>query len=380
MDQPNLRSLYDLIEDEYEKYHYDLPYKSVKDFLHNDKESAAFIRAVLQDKEFHLPDENSSQYSFAQRRAPHSVITYFIGLALANYLNLSEVISTTFPFHGKNEFSFNHLWMLTALYHDWGYFSERVKNADINFREEVKYYLLTDIYSEKKLTPLKEFSHQHSAALAYDYSEIEEYDSYARQYHAAREKEERKKRIERVDHGILGGIFKFDDLVKKASYLSRNHVNNELLLAKTACITIAQHNIFKSNDPSEDTKYGPKPKKLYYDSPFVIDKTTPLLLLLSLVDTFECVKRLGKGENEKNSLQIETVLRSIMLKVTEETISVDYSELQKRVKDKKNVELEKKYDRYINGLRSLNKWTCLSYIESENLSSIGVNPELLVTI
>ena len=80
------------------------------------------------------------QYEFSKDRAKHSVITYFMGLILSKYGGLYNQISDRM----KESVRFEHLWMLTALYHDWGYYSKRINNGGLNLRSIVTYYLLTD--------------------------------------------------------------------------------------------------------------------------------------------------------------------------------------------------------------------------------------------
>lgn len=381
MEPSNMKTLLDLVEEAYHKHHPDLPYKSVRSFLHNDKESATFIRMVLQDEEFCMPDENSSQYRFAQNRARHSAITYLIGLVFQDFLGLSFSIANHFYILGSTKNSFPRLWMLTALYHDWGYYSERLGNAGIVYREEVQHYLLTDSYLDNRLHSLNGFRKKHEEAFAYEYEEIEAYDAWARRYHARNQADEKKKKTENselVDHGILGGVFVFDNLVRRALRLKRRSFDDELFLAKISCLTISQHNIFKSPDAKRDVEYGDTLKKIHSTSDFVINQSTPLLLLLCLVDTFECVKRLSKGQNESKYLESVTVLSNIWASVSYDEIVLDFEELSKRVDEKKDKDLQDAYKRYRDTLRGIHTWTTFALLENGKVSRIILNPELLV--
>ena len=89
----------------------------------------------------------------------------------------------------------------------------------------------------------------------------------------------------------------------------------------------------------------------------VCNNRNQLLLFLCLVDTLECVKRFSKGENEKTSLQTKTVLSSINISATQETITIDYSQLHKRIVEKNNPDFTDSYRRYHEGILNLHDWT-----------------------
>ena len=61
-------------------------------------------------------------------------------------------------------------------------------------------------------------------------------------------------------------------------------------------MTIAQHNMYKSSDESEDKFY---PAKLQNKSDFIIDMKFPLLLFWALDDTVECVKKIREDKKSK---------------------------------------------------------------------------------
>ena len=370
-----MKSLLDAINDVFLEKSKNLPYKSVLEFLKDDGKSADYIRAILNDVDFAVENENQ-EYPIRKARARHSAITYLLGLVLSDFAGLSDSISNnlSFPYDSSN--SFQHLWMLSALYHDWGYFSERINNADIDYQKEVKYYLLTDNYADTRLDILNDYSVKNKNALAYSYVEIEAYDAYARTYHAEQKpKHLEGEKYELVDHGILGGVFKFDDLIRKL--LRNNYLfnENELFSIKTACLTIAQHNIFKSPSSSRDAKYGVVLRKLYHDSEFVISKTTPLLLLLSLVDTFECVKAFSRGEVKEGYFQTETVLSCIKIDVSYDQILIDYSELERHARESRSKTAIDVFEKYIKAMEGLERWTCFSFQQNNGQSLIVYNPQ-----
>lgn len=188
--------------------------------------------------------------------------------------------------------------------------------------------------------------------LAYTYDEIRAYDAYAREFHKGRHD------TEMVDHGILSGALIFDRLAKGIRKDAPNDAVKRLRFTKTACLTIAQHNIFKSPNIETDKKYGDTLQKLHSTSDFRISLDTPLLLLLSLVDTFECIKRFGQSENERQYLQKHTILQSIVLDVLPDSLSIDYATLSGRIQAK-DERLRECFTRYKNGLCGIDYWTAL---------------------
>ena len=245
--------------------------------------------------------------------------------------------------------------MITSLYHDKGYYSKYLSNDKLDYKKTFTHYLLTDYYSNQKLFCLNDFAKFHSSFFAHSYEQVTSYDQYARQYHTRK-----KDSFERLDHGILGGILVFNDLVRKA--LKTQKYDTDLLLAKACCVTIAQHNIFKSSSADKDKEYPTDLSYLYHDSPFRINIDTPLLLFLCLVDTLECVKKFSKEENEKSSLQTKTVLSSIALTINEDKICINLSELRRRINDKKNTTFSETYTNYRKGVAGLHTWTAFNSV------------------
>lgn len=219
---------------------------------------------------------------------------------------------------------------------------------------------MTDDYGEEKwASRIQDFSLRYPHVLAYSYDEIKAYDRYARLYHS-----EHMNDTEKLDHGILSGMLIFDRLAKNIKKDPSASQGERLLYAKIACLTIAQHNIYKSSNPTSDTIYGDDLVKIHSTSNFRISNDTPLLLLLSLVDTFECIKRFGQAENERY-LQKRTILKNISLSVSLERIFVDYSALEKTINYKESKvpketrDLQECFQRYKDALCGLSNWTVL---------------------
>jgi len=364
------RPLIDLINEAYSKIKRDLPYDTVQDFIKDDKKTTEFIQSILQDKEFETPDKKSKIYALAETRARHSAITFLIGLVLFQYGNLgSLILNSSYLKKADGHNTVIHLWMLTALYHDYGYFLSDIQGENIDCKAKVKYDLLEDSYPDNRLKALRQFSTYHKDVFAYTYEEIEEYEKCSRKW-----RKQWKDENEKVDHGILGGIRIFDRLIKRIINRGLPVKENELLVIKASCLTIAQHNIYKSDSIQRDKKYGVSLKKLHSTSTFVIDSSTPLLFLLSLVDTFECVKRLSKGENKAQSLQTITVLSCINISVSQDELIIDFSELDKRVQEKENEELKKNYRNYKKNLLELKNWTSFTANEfGDGIIKVTIN-------
>ena len=332
-------------------------YQSVGEIIATDEDSAAFIREVLTDSEYTSPQEDSPIYQFAKSRAQHSVLTFFVGLVFLEFCDFEQMIARD-VLKSEDRADVVRLWMLTALYHDWGYHSEDVSDPDLDYAKIVKYPLLTDAYEEEWLHPIRDFSLGHQHILAYTYDEIMTYDRYARDYHAGNNSDK-----EKVDHGILGGVKIFDRLAKRirkdVPEARADSTEKRLCFAKIACLTIAQHNIFKSSSAESDLRYGDALKKLHSTSDFRINMDTPLLLLLSLVDTFECIKRFGQSKNERAYLQKNTILQSIALEVSPDSITIDYTALAGKIQDKDD-SLRDCFNGYKRGICGIGSWTAFA--------------------
>lgn len=367
VDPSKMMSLKEIINKEYSNLdNRNLPYTTIEEFIKDDTKSAEFIRLILRDDEFETPNVDNKLFRFAKTRARHSAITFLIGLALLKYGNFGKLISNS-SFVYKND-SVIQLWMITALYHDYGYFLKDIQKKDVDFRADVNYYLLDDyyvlddLYLDNQLKLLQKFSLYHEDAFAFTYEEIEAYGRCSRQFYW------RKNTEEKVDHGILGGIRTFNHLLTKALAKTNKESisDNDLVMIKASCLTIAQHNIFKSESEEIDNIYGELLKKLYSTSSFVISTSTPLLLFLSLIDTFECIKKFSKSENEANYLKTITILSNIRLSVTEQNLVIDFSQLLKRIQDSGSKELKENYKEYKKNLLKLGHWTSFSVCELGN--------------
>ena len=323
-------------------------FSKLEEFINQDKLSAKFISILSEGFEFAMPPESSAVYSIAQSRARHSAITFLLGMVFEKFGNLMEEIGKTF-LTGDTDLQYA-LWMLTSLNHDRAYTSERLNDYDLDYSKVFRNVLLREYYEDSDRLKLSLFPTMYKQAMTYTYDEILNYDQYVREFH--------KKRgdIEKVDHGILGGHMLFDELIRR--YEKAGSMSDfEWLQARCCSMTIAQHNIFKASKSCDHIYKEYSLDRLLSDSELRISMDTPLLLLLSLVDTVECVKRFSKSENGDKYLQTLTVLESIQAEVTKESITLDFSALRNEIKKKGDSSLEEELNKHIKALRSIGSWT-----------------------
>lgn len=325
-------------------------FNSVSEFITDDNKSAEFIRNILKDDSFIHPDEKSPLHEVAKSRSRHSALTFLIGLVFKEFGGLYDSFEKTTKF--GNEHISLKLWMMTALSHDKGYYSERLKSGIPAHKQRFTHKLLTDSYFYDNWQELEKYPKEIQNVLAYQYDDIITYDIASVGWR------QDNKNDERVDHGILGGCIVFNDYINKLQKTTATSIEKELYSIKTCALTIAQHNMFKSANADDDKKYPNKPPILQSSSDFRISKNTPLLLFLSLIDTFECVKKFSKEENDAY-VETLTVLKKIKLHVDTYSITVDYSELFDHIKNKKDNSLNQSKENYFDSIMTLNNWTVL---------------------
>ncbi len=330
-----MKSLIGHIRENFEKEYQRVDLEKI---LAEDKDSVEFIRKILNDNDFSTPNKDESLYAITQARARHSLISMLVGKIFGVLGNLYQRCRNIA--NDNNEL----LWTLTALYHDKGYYSEYLKNTAFKFEQTFQGYYLLD--EKNKISEV-----QNKTILAYTYDEIKNYAEYKSKYYCENRS---KDGDEKVDHGILGGCIVYRDYMRKKQKI-KEHVDDDL--TKAFCLTIAQHNIFKSKSETDEVYKQYNLQRLTSSSDFKISWDTPLLLLLSLVDTVECVKTLSKGENPQKYLQTMTVLESIDLEVNENEMKLDYTKIRDRITEKGDADLKKKFNNYLNAVEGLGNWT-----------------------
>lgn len=349
-------------------------YNSLKDFITDDSKSAEFINNIVYGGEKVFDSKNSLKVS--QGRARHSVLSFFYGLCLGKFMGLFGNLPLVFNddnisyvIDNINEpYICYWLWLITSTNHDYGYYSRFIREARELEKLEVTYNLLEDTQSFS-YNNLNNFSRKFKRVFKNTYQQISNYYKYSIYYHSFKEDDE-----EKCDHGVLGAILIYDRVAKKlknanniveysTSDMNRNPSYKDILFYKAACLTIAQHNIFKSMDLKSDEIY--KNYNLYHllsNSDYCIGVDTPLLALLSLVDTIECVNIFSKSETEGHFLQTITILENIYIDVKMNEIIINYRDFYAYLLQKKNLSLISTYKQYLKNVKALGKWTVF-YIE-----------------
>lgn len=345
------------------------PYKSIEEFIFDDEKSVKFINRLNYGENTMYNDVIKNDIS--QGRARHSIISLFLGLILGKFKKLFENCSSILKKNDNDLSSYEKylnfkLWMITAINHDYGYHSRYVlENVPIE-RLPIKYDLFDDKINFNYI-PLMDYSSKYSHVLKNNYNQIKEYYIYSQKFH------NKNNDIERNDHGILGALLLYDRVNRKyanqfnecvinKNYINENFQSIDMLLYKTACLTIAQHNIYKSKCEENDELYGPKLSHLYYNSKYVIDEKYVLLYLLTLVDTIECVKLFSKSESETKYFETLTILKNIELLVKDDEITIDFSKLYNKIKKDKE-ELIKKIIKHMDNIKDLSSWTTFNVIK-----------------
>lgn len=346
MSQYIKKTLKELMEYELSQMSLPTDFGTLELFINDGKKSAEFIRYLLKDNSYKIPNDDSPLYEIAESRARHSAVTFLMGLVFSRFGDLFAKISSII--NRGPEFALN-MWLITSLYHDKAYSSTYLKDTSLDIQKAFSPFLLTD-NSQSNLPLLHKYSIRYPGTLAYTYEEIFNYDKYAIEYHQTKNSKDEKR-----DHGILGGVMMFSDLAKKAV---KKGALTDLTMIKACSLSVAQHNIFKSSGEKYDKKYDDfNLNKLLSTSSFQLTPNQPLLLFLSLIDTIECVKKFSRGHNSNKYLKTLTVLNSIEVSVQYNCIEIDYSALEKEVSKKKDEELQKDFAFYLDSVKHLHTWT-----------------------
>ncbi len=379
-----MKTLLELMDDELKKMEISeiKGFSSVKEFITSDSKCKEFMKILLKD-DIDIPDEESKIYFISKGRASHSIINYLLGRCLIPFGGIYNKIKFIFSENDISEKEIEKLWLLTALYHDIGYLQKDIANRNLDYQKKFSFYLYSD---NTDMNIINNFSTIYPHNMAYSYEQILEYDTYDRNRRKETEekelsvvytKEEKEKcmrrNAERLNHGIYGGAYLFNRLMKKPL-----HMKKEQLYIKAVCMCIAQHNIFKSTSDEIDQKLDEylSLEKLKHNSDFKINEEYPLLLFLSLVDTIECVKKFSKSCNSASFLQTETVLSNVQAEITKEKIELDFSSLLERINErkmlKKEILLDTYKDYFENNIKSLGNWTIYKPYIKEGKTSVKV--------
>ena len=356
-------------------------FDKLENFIANDKLSLEFINNLVcvlhevNNPEGLVIDEskpNNENVNISQGRARHSSISFLLGLCVSKFHNFLGNLSSIFndrliEYLDVNEPYINYkLWMITSMNHDLGYYTSYVIK-DIPLSDvKVKYNLFDDsLYFG--FDQLSEFSKKYPKVLKNNYERIKSYYEYSRKYHR-----NKKNHFEKFDHGIIGGYILYDralsmlkpyeidvskDIDMSLSDMNHKLTQRDILFYKAASLTICQHNIYKSQRSEDDELYGNELKYLWTTGNYSIDRKHPLLLMLSLVDTVECVKNFSKSSDSSKSLQTLTVLENIELSVDRNNIFINYKKLDDFITKRKSDELKTIFEGCKQNIKSLSDWT-----------------------
>lgn len=343
-------------------------YSSLRKFITKDEKCRKFLKLLLSD-DVEMPQQNSPVYYISKGRISHSIVNYLLGRVFSQFSDIYGDINAVLEPVCSTKEDVEKLWLITALYHDIGYLQKEIIDNTLDYKK-YNYYLYTDeMYQGDRMHPLHKFSEFYPRSMAYSYEQILDYDVFDRE-RRMREGET----TERLNHGIFGGAYLFNRLMDKAEKASDR---DNMLIIKATCMNIAQHNIFKSSSSEIDEQLSAYTSlaMLHKDTDFKINKTSPLLLYLSLIDTVECVKRFSKSCNKKSFLQTESVLTNVKAEVNKNSIKLDYSNLLDKIQEKNLINEENillnTYKNYINcNIKGLREWT----IFNTNIFSDGDIP------
>lgn len=350
----------------------DSSYKSVDKFITDGKESQNFIDKLMKKNTLHFPGKAqpglstsslSKVYRYPQERARHIAISFLFGMVLSEfggfYESLPEVLNRETENEQMKAALAQRMWLITSLSHDTGYALPELSDEKLDIEGTYKKrFLLTDTYTDPQMGSINNFFRNYSHVFAHNYEQILNYNRYIRTHKTWDPPHEKN------DHGILGGLDMFDHLTRNMQNMNDHDRAQELALIKACCLTVAQHNIFKSPDANYDEYY----KEFYLDrlfstSDFRITRETPLLLFLCLVDTIECMKRFSRGATKGPYLKATTILEKIYLYVDKDQIVLDFNDLWDHIKERdeevtdEKLKLEPIYKKHLNALKSFHTWT-----------------------
>ncbi len=327
------KNLYEVLENTFNKIIVNEKY-TFEDVMAKEAICKKCLKSYLKEPLFE--EGYGTNIKLVENRTRHSMITCLLGVYFADYLKIN--------FRGVGGGSFRTTWLLTALYHDIGYFSEYIQDKNLVFSDIVENYLFSDV---------KEFKALDESVMFHTIEDIMNYDKYSRWFRI------NKNHVEIVDHGILGGVLSYESLLKKNSrHKNKYYYSDVKKIYLVPSLTIAQHNIFFSEDEESDKNYirfGLRSLTTQEDRH--ISHKTPYLYLLCLVDTIECAKRFGSGKSSEDYLQLKTVLKKIFITSDDNGIKINCSNLAEWINKRKSSRLKKVFDSWLNNVYKLSEWT-----------------------
>lgn len=286
------------VEDWY--YYYQISKKNFRNPFKEDIEHLEFIKRYFQRGGKAKVLQKFDVNNFLPQRAPHTNTVFFLGIYLYHNMAFKDYIDNSLTLKGYHMFPF--IWFLITLFHDFGYkyeneldkFKHIVDVETLKNELKIKY----DLLKRKRIDGL-------SLAL---YKNIRKYFLYRRF---------NSKYDNKIDHGILAGLFFYDALVRNRIEQYNKKENDDLYFGQElnkvyaqAAGVIATHNIWlpTENNSSEYVKFGLD--DLIGISPIKLNEA-PLLVLLGIVDTVDPIKIFGNEHN--NNVDVNQILDSILI-------------------------------------------------------------------
>lgn len=345
---------------------------SFLDVIDNREKSAKYIKTLLKE-EMDLPDKVISIENLKTKfgdRANHILYTFALGILLSDFDGLKYKIEQSYAkyFVDKNNVFFK-TWLITSLYHDYGYFLFNIYNS-IASLEDFKVRNVIFDYKEEEKDAMKLFG------LISDLQEKSRYSKQIYEYYFEGIVLKRDT-DEPFEHGIAGGYVLFDDLIsystkkdvksrkeiKKAMGVRCNDVNNDSFY-QNVCYRIMEHNIWKIKykDSFFDSFNKTMLKDIVNNNFIKISNNEPLLFLLSLVDTIEFVKRMSTTslDNLTSQSRPTTLSKKILIDVGQNEIILDINAVKNIVG----------FDKWKNGIVGIDDWVKVNVNYNEGIITI----------
>lgn len=239
-----------------------------------------FFKHAGKQQTINLIDIQDSEIS----KANHINSIFFLGILIANKLEyekkyFDETINEKYR-------AFPFLWFLTSLGHDFGVKYEKDKKILTSILD---IETLKNEFNIKKCLLKQRVSYINKTL----FSHVRQYFMY------------RRFKSNRIDHGILAGLYFYDKLIKNRRRKKWNKCLDKYYALVSA--TIATHNIWIPNDKTACAyiKFGMK--SLVNFKP-ITSKKSPLLYLLSIVDTIDPIKLYTNAFNDNDNDILENLL------------------------------------------------------------------------
>ena len=320
-------------------------------------------------------------------RNMHSISAFFLGVLLKNKLNIN--LDAKYG-NGKTVFPFGYMWYLVCLFHDMGYAQEENYNYKFKYIKQSEKFLKEH---KEIVYYIKRKGKSDFADLGIIYEPIYNYSTYYKfsNKNGIKESEMDKKtdlrlgnkiiiekakyrketiynylefcklnpKINHYDHGIVGGLWLYDSLIKNyIIHFEKEHkVNNEIkyddfyitkgdrrlhfceqqrVIFSYLSNCIIAHNMWCANDENNEEYKKCKLNELTLENYKLIKfKDDPILFILALVDTIEPIKLYHNSELSVKEIWkgIKCHISSTRLVYRIDDFKMDFSLIAKKVID-----------------------------------------------